>query len=383
MKTKNKIIKSLLFAILTVCTFLSYGTNVFASEIYTNHATNVKDTLEYNASKESVEVGSRFFELIFGKKEEKQANKDIYLCPGGDAFGVKISGSHVTVSKIIDETANSPLRVDDIILSIDGKQISTISEVKDIVNSSDGTELDFEVLRNGKKLNLNLMPHRVGSQYHLGVMLSDGASGIGTITYYDPATLKFGGLGHGICAKDSSEVLKMTRGEVTGVLLAGAKRGEKSKPGELRGVLTDKILGSVEQNTSCGVFGTLKSEAISSSIKTSEAIPIAHRDEIKEGPATIISTVKSGVKDEYQIEIYDIEETSNESKSFKIRVKDDTLIALTGGIVRGMSGSPIIQNGKLVGAVTHVMVNDPTEGYGIFIENMLNASGGKAIAKAA
>ncbi|MBE6645250.1 MAG: PDZ domain-containing protein [Ruminococcaceae bacterium] len=384
MKKINRITKSLLFALLSATLLLSSGISAFAEELISEGTNPLEREASVGSSMgDSIEVGSRFFELIFGKKEQKQASKDIYLCPGGDAFGVKISGSHVTVSKVINETDDSPLRVDDRILSIDGKEISTISEVKDMVNSSDGNALEFEVLRNGKKIKFDLTPHPVGSQYHLGVMLTDGASGIGTITYYDPETLAFGGLGHGICAKDSSDVLKMTRGEVTGVILAGAKRGEKAKPGELRGVLTDKILGTVDKNTSCGVFGTLKSEAIQSNAKASAPIPIAHRDEIKEGSATIISTIKSGVKDEYKIEIYDIERTSAESKSFKIRVTDDTLLALTGGIVRGMSGSPIIQDGKLVGAVTHVLVADPTEGYGIFIENMLSAAQSEAIPKAA
>ena len=352
----------------------SSGINAFASErneqnqVFT--AESAKSTLPDN----SIDVGSRFFELIFGKKEEdKNERNDIYLCPGGDAFGVKISGSGVTVSKIINGASDYLLQIDDKILSIEGRKISSISEVKDIINSSEGKALEFEVLRSGKKIKFNLSPYPVGNEYHLGVILTDGASGIGTITYYDPLTLSFGGLGHGICAKDSPEVLKMTRGEVTGVILAGAKRGETAKPGELRGILTDKILGSVDKNTSCGVFGTLSEEAIKSDSQTS-AIPIARREDVKEGEATIISTVKSGKKAEYKIEIYDIERSSNESKSFKIRVTDDTLLALTGGIVRGMSGSPIIQDGKLVGAVTHVMVANPAEGYGIFIENMLYAA---------
>ena len=140
----------------------------------------------------------------------------------------------------------------------------------------------------------------------------------------------------------------------------------------MRGVLTDKIIGSVSKNTSCGVFGTLSGEALTD--KSRQSVEIGSRNDIKEGAATIISTVKSGKKSEYGIEIYDINRSSCESKSFKIKVTDDTLLALTGGIVRGMSGSPIIQNGKLVGAVTHVMVADPTEGYGIFIENMLNSA---------
>lgn len=377
--------RNLLLSLIVLCIAFSTGTRVGAVESYNNTLPRVKERaiLCDTSGSEDCEVGSRFFELIFGKKEKLNKKEDIYLCPSGDAFGVKISGSGVTVSKIISESTKSPLRVDDIILFVDGKKISTISELKDTVNSSGGEALEFEVLREDKKIKLNLVPHQVGSEYHLGVLLSDGASGIGTITYYDPNTLSFGGLGHGICAKDSSNVLKMTRGEVTGVILAGAKRGEAAKPGELRGVLTDKIIGKLDSNTSCGVFGTLSTEAIKPTPQYNTAIPIAHRDEINEGAATIISTVKSGIKDEYTIEIYDIERSSDGSKSFKIRVTDDTLLALTGGIVRGMSGSPIIQDGKLVGAVTHVMVANPTEGYGIFIENMLSAAQSQTVPQAA
>ena len=207
-------------------------------------------------------------------------------------------------------------------------------------------------------------------EYHLGVILKDTTRGIGTVTYYDPEENTFGGLGHGICSKDGNDIIKMTRGTVTSVILAGAVRGEVNAPGELRGVLTDKVIGTLRANTECGVFGTIDTAAL----RQSEPIYTAQRSEVKPGAATILSTVKSGKKQSFDIEIYDIDRASSGTKSFRIRVTDDTLITLTGGIVRGMSGSPIIQNGKLVGAVTHVMVNNPTEGYGIFIENMLNAS---------
>ena len=372
MKTKNTILKFFFFTLLTVSLVLSSGLSAIAvSKDCTQMRTVAAFSNTYTQESTSVEVGSRFWELIFGKKDKNEKTNNIYLCPGGDAFGIKISGSGVTVSKIVNESFATPLRVDDRILSIDSNKILSIQDVKDILNSSGGRVLDFEVQRAGKKINLSVTPHCAGSEYHLGVILSDGASGIGTITYYDPATCEFGGLGHGICAKDSKDVLKMTRGDVTGVILAGAKRGEAANPGELRGVLTDKIIGRIDSNTHCGVFGTLNSDALK---LDTQPIQIAKKSEIKEGPATIICTIKNGKKSEYGIEIYDINESSTESKSFKIRVTDDTLLALTGGIVRGMSGSPIIQDGKLVGAVTHVLVADPTEGYGIFIENMLNAA---------
>jgi stage IV sporulation protein B len=166
----------------------------------------------------------------------------------------------------------------------------------------------------------------------------------------------------------------MDRGEATTVILGGAVRGEAGAPGELRGVLTEKYLGTLEANTECGVFGTLTDDALRTLTENSTRYAIAGRRQVHEGDATIISTVKNGRSGEYKITITDIDRGSDGTKSFRIKVTDEALIAMTGGIVRGMSGSPIIQDGKLVGAVTHVMVANPTEGYGIFIENMLNAS---------
>jgi stage IV sporulation protein B len=209
--------------------------------------------------------------------------------------------------------------------------------------------------------------------------LRDGAAGLGTLTFVDPESGLFGGLGHGICDADSGEVIMMDSGEVLGVILGGIHKGESGKPGELCGVLTDRDMGDLTLNSECGVFGVL----VSPSAIMGDKIPIGHRDEVTEGEAKIISTLKNGKSAEYKIEIYDIDRDSDGSKSFRIRVTDETLKSLTGGIVRGMSGSPIIQNGKLIGAVTHVLVADPTEGYGIFIENMLQFTNHKEQQKAA
>ena len=214
-------------------------------------------------------------------------------------------------------------------------------------------------------------PKLEGGEYRLGITLRDVAAGIGTITFVDPETGEFGGLGHGICDAESGNVIEMQTGDALEVVLGGIHRGEAGNPGELSGVMTDICIGSLEVNTEVGVFGSIKKDRID---KLGNIYEVGKKSEVKAGEATIISTVKNGKKAEYKVEIYDIDQSSTGSKSFKIRVKDPALVAITGGIVRGMSGSPIIQNGKLIGAVTHVLVNDPTTGYGIFIENMLNTS---------
>ena len=315
---------------------------------------------------EGVEVGSRFWELFFGKKE--RVDEEISLVPGGGVFGVRLKQKYVTVT---ESTLIPMLKAGDIILSVDGVEVGCAEEIKQIVRSSGGNSITIRALHRGNEIALEVRPGLVDGEYSLGLSLRDGAAGLGTVTFIDPKSGIFGGLGHGVCDGDSGEVIAMERGEVCGVILGGIHKGESGKPGELCGILTDKRLGSLSDNTECGVFGQL-AEGYDPS---AEAIPVGLRDEISEGAAVIRSTLKNGMTADYKIEIYDIDRDSTGSKSFRIRVTDTTLTALTGGIVRGMSGSPIIQNGKLVGAVTHVLVADPTEGYGIFIENMLTKSG--------
>ena len=316
---------------------------------------------------EETRISSRLLELLFGNdgKEEEEA---VLLVPGGTIFGAKIKQSYVSVQS---QGEVRDLKVGDKIISVNGKKISSVTDVKDAVANNGGGEITMVCERDGKEITVKVKPKEKDGEYRLGIVLKDGAAGIGTVTYINPKTGEFGGLGHGICDTDTGEVIDFTEGQVTGVILSGVKKGEEGKPGELSGLLTDKVTGELYANTECGVFGRL--DTVPDSL-TQTAVQIAHKDEAHEGEATILSTVKMGAAKEYKIEISEINKSSTGTKSFKIKVTDPTLIAITGGVVRGMSGSPIIQDGKLVGAVTHVMVANPTEGYGIFIENMINAS---------
>ena len=314
-----------------------------------------------SALSDDVVLSSRIWELLFGKKEQCAA-----LIPGGNVFGIKLKQSHVTVAEAKGIPA---LSAGDVILSINGKEIKSAEEARAAVAASGGESVTIRALHKGESIGIEVRPTLDGGEYKLGVTLRDGVVGIGTVTFIDPETGLFGGLGHGICDGDSGELVDIATGEITGALLGNIHKGEVGKPGELTGILTEQKLGTVSSNDECGVFGYLYE--IPAGLETCK---IGKRDEVHEGEATIISTVKSGKTAEYKIEIYDIDKSSDGSKSFRIRVTDEALKALSGGIVRGMSGSPIIQDGKLIGAVTHVLVANPTEGYGIFIENMLNAS---------
>ncbi len=318
-----------------------------------------------------VRVSSRIWELLFGKSDNGEAvNVQTNVCKtvilGGDVFGARIKQNSVTVQ---DPCQVSELKHGDVILKINGTCVYSASEVKDAVKGSDGNPVRIQYKRGRKLLECTLTPILKDGEYRLDIEIRDGAAGIGTITYIDPETGEFGGLGHGICDQDSGEVISISSGTVTGVILGGIQKGESGKPGELTGILTDRKLGEVYANTRVGVFGKLDTPIPQNAKK----IELGTKDDVKCGAATIVSTLKNGKKMEYSIEIFDIDKSSDGTKSFKIKVTDPALLAISAGIVRGMSGSPIIQGGKLIGAVTHVMVADPTEGYGIFIENMLSA----------
>ena len=318
------------------------------------------------ALSENVQVSSRLLELIFGEKKTDAAQGRL-VAIGGNVFGIKINMTHPTVT---DAEGNALFRRGDMILAVGS--ISTVS-CKDVEAALDGCKgevLQVRVLRSGEEIKLCVKPTLEGGKYRFGISLRDSALGIGTVTYIDPESGSFGGLGHGVTDGETGELIEMQGGDTSGVILGGVHKGECGKPGELVGILTSEDVGDIHKNTDCGIFGEFSSEKY----KTRPLVELADKSEVVAGEAKIISTIKNGKEGEYSVEIYDVDYTSDGSKSFKIRVTDKALIALSGGIVRGMSGSPIIQNGKLVGAVTHVMVANPTEGYGIFIENMLNAS---------
>lgn len=321
---------------------------------------------------EGIKVSSRLWELLFGKnesgKDSDAAREETRLIPGGMVFGTKIKGSCVRVSDVIK---SSELEVGDTIYKVDGNEVTSVKEIRDILQTAKGEFVLLECERGGNKFTTKVHLYEEQGVKKMGLALRDSAAGIGTVTYIDPKTNEFGGLGHGIFDGDSGELFEVESGTATGVILGGVHKGTGGKPGELTGVLTNKQIGEVYSNTECGVFGKLNGDFITADA----SLAIGKKEELHEGAATILSTVKNGRTYEYSIKIHDIDLSSEGSKSFKIKVTDPVLIAETGGIVRGMSGSPIIQDGKLVGAVTHVMVANPTEGYGIFIENMLNAAG--------
>ena len=226
-----------------------------------------------------------------------------------------------------------------------------------------------EFVRDGKKYKARILPVKASAdlKYKAGMWVRDSTAGIGTVTCYDPEDGSFAGLGHGIYDSDTQLLLPLLRGAVVDITLDDIIKGRNGHPGELKGTFGTEKTGTLLGNTPCGVYGVLakKPQLIYGKL------PCALKSEVQKGKASILSNVDGNGVKEYAVEIVKIYSGNEETKNFVIEVTDRELLEKTGGIVRGMSGSPIIQNGKLVGAVTHVLVNEPSKGYGIFIENML------------
>ncbi len=305
------------------------------------------------------------------------------LIPGGYPFGVKFTTQGVLVVGFHDITTSdgssvNPAReagihVKDIILSLNQSAVDSAQALSDRIAASDGAPLTVTYRRGESNCQTTLTPVKDESgSYRTGLYVRDSGAGIGTLTYIVPDTLAFGGLGHGICDVDTGELMPVKRGNVVGVTVSGIKRGLAGNPGEIRGYFHPEKQGSLRKNCHCGVFGVLSSlpDGVDS-----QPVPIGSRDEVRAGEAEILCTLSSGERRSYAVTLSAIDRTATDSKCFAIRVTDPVLLQETGGIVQGMSGSPVMQNGKLIGAVTHVLISDPSRGYGIFIENMLDAAG--------
>lgn len=305
---------------------------------------------------------------------------ELKLIPGGFPFGVKFYTEGVMVVGLSDVETDSGFaspagsagfKKGDVITAANGNKVRSIEEIAAIIEQSGGNAVEFTVVRDDEKLNLNLAPVKAQSdgKYKSGMWIRDSTAGIGTVTFIDPDTLSFGGLGHGICDSDTGTVMPLARGSVVNVEITDIIRGINGRPGELKGDFGRDKIGSLTANTAFGVFGVFDALPAKTAY---DALPVAAKSEISVGKAQIYSSILTGENQIYEIEITKINADAGDGKNFVIKVTDPRLVELTGGIIQGMSGSPIIKDGKLVGAVTHVLVNDPTKGYGIFIENMLN-----------
>ena len=302
-----------------------------------------------------------------------QANAARLLIPVGKVIGLQLQNDVLTVAAYDDvfgDAARSAgLQIGDQILEIDGIGVSCAEEVRCALNSAQ-PPVNVTVRRGNKTSYLALTPRQTEEGARMGVYLRQGISGIGTVTFYDPDSGCFGTLGHGV-SDAAGNLLKMTRGNAYEASVISVKKGKAGNPGQLKGSAeVPAVFGSLLRNTPQGVFG------VTSFGWEGDAVPTAAYSEITQGSAQIRCQINGDETQAYSVEILKIyPETRSDGRNFLLKITDPDLLQSTGGIVQGMSGSPILQNGKLVGAVTHVLVNDPTRGYGIYIENMLEAAG--------
>lgn len=339
-----------------------------------------KEIRIYGKEENTYTMKVNLFGFIPFKESSVSVIQDTKLIPGGIPIGIFVETDGILVIDIGSfsdirgnkvEPAKDFLKPGDYIHTVNGEKINDKKQLMDVIANSEGKELSLEITRNDKNFTIHLLPRKNESgEYKLGIWVRDNAQGIGTLTFTDEEG-NFGALGHGINDIDTADLMTLKKGGLYRTDIVSITKGLGGSPGELTGVIaySEKYrMGDIYQNSVEGIYGKMDSKNLDF---TKEALPIALKQEIKKGKAQIVSYV-SGKKELYDIEITEIHlSNDNVNRGLEIVVTDERLLDMTGGIVQGMSGSPIIQDGKIVGAVTHVLINDPTRGYGIFIENML------------
>ena len=313
-------------------------------------------------------------------RAEVVERRQVLVC--GTGFGIKMFASGVMVVGFSDLRTDSGtenpakdagLVLGDYLITVDGQRVRTNEQMAEIVSRSGGRALEVVYIHEGERRTTTLQPVRDSTTggWMAGVWVRDSSAGIGTLTFIDPNASVFAGLGHGITDVDTGQNVSLGSGEVVAVKISGAVAGTPGLPGELKGSFSGVLpMGSIRINGDTGVYGLIYDTAAQGTM-----METAQQQEVEPGPAQILTTIDEGGVRAYDIEIEEISfSTSDPNRNLLLHVTDPELLAATGGIVQGMSGSPIIQNGRLVGAVTHVLVKDPTRGYGIFVENMLRTA---------
>ena len=326
------------------------------------------------------ETSVKLFNIFPIKNAKVTVTQRKYVVPGGNVFGIRLYTKGVMVIRIDEVTTpsgnKSPgkaagLKEGDMIISVDGVQINRNKELSAIIAGSNGKPLKMQIERNGENKELIFTPVLADdSMYKGGLWIRDSTAGIGTITWYDRNSGLFAGLGHAVCDVDTGEIMPLSGGDVVNATVSGCYKGKKGSAGELCGIFSSGSIGELYINGNTGIYGYLTEFN-----RNAEALPVALKQEVKEGAARIICTVNDKGPAYYDIEITRVYSSSQRNqRNLTVRITDKKLLEITGGIVQGMSGSPIIQNGMLVGAVTHVFLDDATEGYGIFAENMIETA---------
>lgn len=355
---------------------LSFETSVPITAVY--EGTRLSQSGKTDDVGEEFKVDLKAFGIIPFSTVSVEVVDELHVAVLGTPFGMKLYTEGVLVIDLTAvETAHGNLnpaeaagiKKGDYIVSVDGKKVATNEELSAAVEASAGNEMRFEIKRNGKTKIIRFCAavSKETGNYKIGLWVRDSSAGIGTLTFYSPATGVVCGLGHGVCDEDTGELLELNSGELVSAEIIGIEKGDSGSPGQLKGKFNYTALGAIDCNAENGVYSFLKG-----SINLSNLTEIALKQEIKDGEAQILCTLNGNTPKLYSCRVK--RRTSSylsPTQNLLITVTDEELLNLTGGIVQGMSGSPVLQNGRLIGAVTHVLIDDPTSGYGIFAENML------------
>jgi stage IV sporulation protein B len=328
-------------------------------------------TAQYSSGPQTASL--RLLGLFPIKTVRTQPTDTVMLVPSGRPFGVRMLMGGVMVVGFGEvatgkghscPAAEAGLVVGDIIVKANATAVRSTADFREA--AADGGTMALTVMRGSTLQEMTLTPvySVTAGRLQTGLWVRDSAAGIGTLTYYDPASGRFGGLGHPVCDPDTGERIPLACGEASAVTVSGVVKGQPGIPGQLQGYFAaDAPIGTLACNAGAGIFGTL------SEIPEGQAVPMALQQEVETGSAVILSTIDDSGPQAYTVEILSLDYRSD-TQNMIVRITDERLLERAGGIVQGMSGSPILQNGKLVGAVTHVFVSDPSQGYGIFAENM-------------
>lgn len=353
--------------------------SVFSSGIFENDT--VADVKLYNVSGKLTEIKEDFLNILNynndGNSEKRESTEQLpQVFIGGYPIGLKLYADGVvivgteavdTMDGLVNTAEKAGLKLGDIIKKINGVEVKSNKQVSEIIEKSGGQALSFDVERNGRSFQVSFKGEYSESEkkYKAGIWIRDSSAGIGTVTFcmQDGA---FASLGHAVCDIDTKSTIPISQGECTDAEITGFIKGQNGSAGELCGYLDNDKTGVIFSNDNLGVYGCFDSLP-----GNQRLYQIAHNTEIQLGEAEIVTTVEKGITENYSIIIEKIDKNSSENKNLVIRVTDRKLIEKTGGIIQGMSGSPIIQNGKIIGAVTHVFLNDATGGFGIFAQTML------------
>ncbi|MBR3300417.1 MAG: SpoIVB peptidase [Clostridia bacterium] len=350
--------------------------------------TRIPVTAVYNGYRDEAEtendtyrVNLKMFGIIPFSSTTVQVVDKMQVAVLGSPFGIKIYTEGVLVVDIkgvktdgatVETAKSAGLKTGDYILSVDGNKIFSNEDLAELVEKSEGKQMTFAILRANKKLTVRVKPVKEAEsgKYRVGIWVRDSSAGIGTLTFYSPYNNVICGLGHDISDIDTGERLNISSGEMVNAEIISVKKGKSGEPGELVGEFSYDVISKELANENDGIYGK-----ISGDLKISSLTEVALKQEVKNGNAQILATVKGDTPKLYSCNIYILPNAyKSKSQNYIVTVTDNELLNMTGGIVQGMSGSPILQNGKLVGAVTHVFLEDSTKGYGIFAENMLDTA---------